>query len=168
MPRKPKFIPGPSKLSKILANLKQEPHPQLLNIRALRLTLAARNDHFGARHFVKEDLPRIRYHNAAVDIEVNKMAKSREDAWKPEMVVEFADGRSQTLDLDKKWSSTILQELLDLAGGPIWSRWKKQRAAAGLPVLDPPVPKPQAPKASAQDPFFLPNRPKTGAAAVLP
>ena len=42
------------------------------------------------RHFVKEDLPRIRYANPAIDIEVTKMLKSKEDTWKPEMLVELS------------------------------------------------------------------------------
>ena len=42
------------------------------------------------RHFVKEDLPRIRYANPAIEIEVNKLPKAKEETWKPEMVVELS------------------------------------------------------------------------------
>ena len=49
MARKPKFIPGPSRLSGILANLNKEPRPFLHNLKGLKLKYAFRNDHFGAR-----------------------------------------------------------------------------------------------------------------------
>ena len=42
------------------------------------------------RHFVKEDLPRIRYANPAIDIQVTKLLKTKEETWKPEMVVELS------------------------------------------------------------------------------
>lgn len=42
------------------------------------------------RHFVKEDLPRIRYANPTIDIEVNKPLKTKEETWRPEMVVELS------------------------------------------------------------------------------
>lgn len=51
------------------------------------------------RHFVKEDLPRIRYANPAIDIQVNRLPKSREDTWQPEMVMEFGESTSCTLSL---------------------------------------------------------------------
>lgn len=72
--------------------------------------------------------------------------------------------------MDKKWSSNIFQELMDMAGGSPWQRWKKQRIAAGLPIIDPP-PTPNskpAKAASIEDILFNPNRAKTGAAAILP
>lgn len=89
------------------------------------------------------------------------------------------DGTSQTLDLDKKWSSTIFQELMDLAGGNPWERWKKERAAAGLPPVDVPEAKPKpspTPRkrskgkselAEDMSKLFL-NPDKKGAAAILP
>ncbi|KAI0935604.1 hypothetical protein AcV5_003984 [Taiwanofungus camphoratus] len=166
MPRKPKTIPGPSRLSKILANLTKEPRPRLPSIKSLKLTLALRNDHFGARHFVKEDLPRIRYANPAIDIQVNRLPKSREDTWQPEMVMEFEDGATRTLNLNQKLSSTIFQELMDMAGGSPWQKWKKERSAAGLPIVDVPAPKPV--QRFLEEIPFSADRPKTGAAAVLP
>ena len=42
------------------------------------------------RHFVKEDLPRIRYANPTVDIHVNKVQKTKEETLVPEMVVELS------------------------------------------------------------------------------
>ncbi|KAI0825320.1 hypothetical protein BC628DRAFT_1374550 [Trametes gibbosa] len=152
MPRKPKTIPGPSRLSGILARLNQDPKPHLPNLKSIRLMYAYRNDHFGARHFVKEDLPRIRYANPAVDIQVEKRLKSKEESWKPEMVVELKNGTTHTLDLGGKWSSAIFHELMDLSAGPWWHKWKRERAAAGEPALPPPPV----------------QTPKTGAAAVLP
>ncbi|KAI8983279.1 hypothetical protein BD414DRAFT_523181 [Trametes punicea] len=150
MPRKPKTIPGPSRLSVILARLTQEPRPVLPNLKSLKLTYAYRNDHFGARHFVKEELPRIRYANPTIDINVDKKLKTKEETWKPEMIVELKNGTTHKLTLDGKWSTTIFSELMELSAGPWWQKWKKERAAAGEHATPPPP------------------KPKTGAAAVLP
>jgi len=129
-------------------------------------------------HFLKEDLPKIRYANPKLDIQVNKLVKSKDETWSPELVLEFgssplpidccasvlilsfhlADGRKQNFNLHNKWSSTIFQELMDTAGGNSWTRWKTERAEAGLPVVDGP-PENYVPPAP---------RPTTGAAAVLP
>ncbi|THH30401.1 hypothetical protein EUX98_g3800 [Antrodiella citrinella] len=181
MPRKAKVVLGPSNLSKVLESLTKGPKPDMAKLKLLKLTYATRNDHFGARHFAKNDLPRIRYANPSVTIEVNKLQKTKEESWKPEMVVELKDGTSRTLDLDKKWSSTIFEELMDLAGGHPWERWKRERIAAGLPFVDRPEPKSKSTptprksrskKSKADAPldisqlFLNPN--KKGAAAVLP
>ncbi|KAI0324454.1 hypothetical protein GY45DRAFT_1331544 [Cubamyces sp. BRFM 1775] len=150
MPRKPKTIPGPSRLSVILARLTQEPRPHLPNLKSLRLTYAYRNDHFGARHFVKEELPRIRYANPTIDIQVDKKLKTKEETWKPEMVVELKNGATHKLDLDGKWSTTIFSELMELSAGSWWQKYKKDRAAAGESAIPPP------------------QKAKSGAAAILP
>ena len=49
MPRKVKFVPTPSRLSQILEHLRKEPRPQLQKVKALKITYAYRNDHWGAR-----------------------------------------------------------------------------------------------------------------------
>ena len=103
----PKPLPGPSRLSKILQNLTRAPRPTLVGVKSVTLTLAQRNDHFGARydpqpnaqtahrthlsysHFLKEEMPRIRYANPKIDIRVHKLPKTMEEAWKPELILEF-------------------------------------------------------------------------------
>lgn len=45
----PRGVPGPSRLSQILLHLNKAPRPHLAGLKNLKLTLAARNDHFGAR-----------------------------------------------------------------------------------------------------------------------
>jgi small subunit ribosomal protein S25 len=109
----PKPIPGPSHLSRILQNLNKAPRPTLVGVKEITLTLAQRNDHFGARqvisywcksvqltdvsrsHFMKEDLPRIRYANPNIGIRVNKLPKTSDEAWKPELVLEFCASHSR-------------------------------------------------------------------------
>ncbi|KAG6841627.1 hypothetical protein C0991_009052 [Blastosporella zonata] len=127
--------PSPSHLAKVLSNLKASPQLKLQNITSLKLSLAFRNDHFGARHFVKEQLPRIRYANPDLDIQVEKWRKTKEEAWRPEMELEFGDGERQTLDMHEKWSTTILKELMEVAGGTPWAKWKLEALAAGIPVV---------------------------------
>lgn len=123
------------------------------------------------RHFVKEDLPRIRYANPTLDVFVDKKLKTKEETWDPEMVVELSayslpscsgspylqthctsaeNGTTHTLNMGGKWSSAIFHELMDLSAGSWWARWKAEQAAAGVPTMPPPPQK------------------KTGAAAVLP
>ncbi|PIL30775.1 hypothetical protein GSI_06943 [Ganoderma sinense ZZ0214-1] len=151
MPRKPKTIPGPSRLSRVLAHLTQEPRPFLPNLKSLKLTYAYRNDHFGARHFVKEDLPRIQYANPAVNIQVNKLDRTKIDSWKPEMIVETKNGVTHKVNMEGKWSTAIYNELMELTAGSWWQKWKQQESSAGhLATRIPPPPK------------------KTGASAVLP
>lgn len=45
------------------------------------------------RHFVKEELPRIRYANPKLDIEVNKLLKKKKDHWQPELTLELRTSR---------------------------------------------------------------------------
>ncbi|CAL1697031.1 unnamed protein product [Somion occarium] len=191
MPRIPKFTPGPSRLSRILQNLTRGHKPVIAQMKSLKLTLAARNDHWGARHFVAEELPRIRYANPEAGIEINKVPKSPQDNWKPELVVEMRDGKKHTFNLENKHSTSIFTELMDTLGGTPWSRWKQQRTTEGLPLVEPPVPVPakfdikvealggQVNKEKKEtkekkdttnydDMFFRSDKPKTGAAAVLP
>ncbi|TDL22287.1 hypothetical protein BD410DRAFT_788532 [Rickenella mellea] len=132
MPRKVKVIPGPSKLSQVLEVLNKVPRPALAELQALRLKMAARNDHFGARHFVRDDLPRIRYANPTLKIEVNKVKKLKEDKqWKPEIELEFRDGRKETMDLSNKLSSDIFNQLMASAGG---ATWNQSKLAATVPL----------------------------------
>ncbi|KAI0044059.1 hypothetical protein FA95DRAFT_1608845 [Auriscalpium vulgare] len=173
MPRK---VLGPSRLSKVMAQLNKAPRPQLVGLQSLKLTLAFRNDHWGARHFLKEDLPRIRYANPKLDIQVTRKIKTKEETWDPELVLQFKDGVTKSVPLQGKWSSKIFQEVMETAGGATWARWKTERAAAGLPIVDePPVrARPSLSKTSASAsaaPVPSPSAPdplKTGAAAVLP
>jgi hypothetical protein len=89
------------------------------SLKSLKLTYAPRNDHFGARcvchfpnslvvavlcaycnvlydasvanyrHFVKEELPRIRYANPTIAIEVSKVPKTEADTWQSSLWMEF-------------------------------------------------------------------------------
>ncbi|KAF8898331.1 hypothetical protein BD779DRAFT_1483386 [Infundibulicybe gibba] len=135
MARKVKSIPGVSHLGKILTNLNSAPKLSLSNLKSLKLTLAFQNDHFGARHFVKEQLPRIRYANPGLEIQVDKVQKTAEDKWRPEMELEFADGQQHTLDMHEKWSTVILKELMEMAGGDPWKQWKAEATSRGLAVI---------------------------------
>jgi small subunit ribosomal protein S25 len=45
------------------------------------------------------------------------------------------DGKKKELDLQEKWSSAILQELMDTAGGEPWKRYKAAAKVDDLPVV---------------------------------
>jgi small subunit ribosomal protein S25 len=187
----PRLPPGPSRLSQTLKHLQKQPRLALPNVAALKLQLAARNGHFGARyatheclgrsflrcccrgrsHFLKHELPRIQYANPALTIEVNKVPRDIADTWAPELELTFGthelstlfwhrctrvvpiprevaevalthylrpsqgDGKSHTIRLDEKWSTTIVRELMDLAGGTAWAEWKSHALETGIPVV---------------------------------
>lgn len=64
---------------------------------------------------------------------------------------------------------------MEIGGGPAWERWKAERTAAGLPLVEVPRPKAKAaPTKSSQKKSAevetpeLPDFTKAGAAAVLP
>ncbi|KAJ8080916.1 hypothetical protein AAF712_010136 [Marasmius tenuissimus] len=135
MARKLKAPIGPSSLSKILERLNTSPKLTLYGVRALRLSYAFRNDHFGARHFTKEELPKIRYANPSLKIEVEKALKKPEEQWRPEIELQLEDGSLKTIDMDKKWSTTIVKELMELAGGDPWRRWKNTAQKNGQPLV---------------------------------
>ncbi|KAG9310381.1 hypothetical protein JVU11DRAFT_9516 [Chiua virens] len=184
--RRGKFIPPPSHLSRVLEHLNAGPRLALTGLRRISLTYAAKNDHMGARHFVKEKLPRIRWANPLLEIAVHRVPKTREETWAPHATVEFEDGKTSTIDLSNKWSTTIAKELMDLAGGDPWKAYKSAALAAGHPILPgeekerlAQVAKrskanptksssPEELEAQVQDTLNEPSRPKTGAAAILP
>jgi len=110
-------LPSPSSLAKTLAQLTRSPKPVLSPaVRSLSLTLANRNAHFGARHFLKEDLPRIAYANPSLNVRVTRKEHKKEEPWAPEILVELLDGTTKTVDMTQKHSSVILQELLGIQG----------------------------------------------------
>jgi hypothetical protein len=51
------------------------------------------------------------------------------------MMLTFSDGGVRTLDLQDKWSTTIVKELMDVAGCSSWQKWKEEASELGLPVV---------------------------------
>jgi small subunit ribosomal protein S25 len=128
-------IPGTVRLAKLLSHLNATPKLSLNGIRKLKLSCAFGNDHFGARHCVRQNLPKIRFDNPNLEIEVERVKKKEEERWRPEMELEFENGKTTTLDLDNKWSTTILKELMTIAGGDPWKKHVAASTAAGLPPV---------------------------------
>lgn len=84
--------PKPSTLAKALNLLNRQPLPKLPpTLRTLSLSLAQRNAHFGARHFLKEDMPRIAYHNPELRINVTRKLHLKEEPWAPMLEAEFGE-----------------------------------------------------------------------------
>ncbi|KAI5114692.1 hypothetical protein M0805_009650, partial [Coniferiporia weirii] len=135
MPRA-KALMGPSRLSQILKHLNQPPQPALFALKSLNLTLAARGDHSGVRHFLKEDLPRIQFANPDLEIQVSKLPRTAEDKRKTELLLEYKNGSTKSLNISSKWSTAIFEEVMDVAGGDRWRQFKAERRAAGKePVI---------------------------------
>lgn len=134
MPRRLRTIPGPSRLSGILAHLTKQPRLELnAELKKLKVSYKFKNGDFGARcavcpllllcflpvcswiraffvkildlfariylwtcvgrYFVKEELPRIRYANPDLEIEVDKLNPSNPShrTRDPSMVLEFSE-----------------------------------------------------------------------------
>lgn len=45
------------------------------------------------------------------------------------------NGETKTLDLDNKWSTTILKDLMTIGGGDPWKKWVATSTAAGIPPV---------------------------------
>ncbi|KDQ17534.1 hypothetical protein BOTBODRAFT_105474 [Botryobasidium botryosum FD-172 SS1] len=105
-----------SSLAKTLASLTKSPRPVVPAIKELSLTLAQRNAHFGARHFLKEELPRIAYANPAIKIAVERRPKTAEEQWDPEIKALLDNGTTKTINMHMKHSTAILRELLAVGG----------------------------------------------------
>ena len=166
-----KTLPGPSRLSQALLRLKAAPRLELSGLKKLRVTFGAKEMNPGTRHFLKEELPRIRYANPALEIEVDQ----QKDAMpQPSLTVEQGDGSTAVIAMEKKWSSVIVKELMDLAGGDAWQQHKAAATAAGQPILpgeeerERALEKIKLQRVSRATQPKAPERPLTGAAAVLP
>lgn len=199
----------PSHLFKVLQNLNTGPRLALdRSLRTIRLRIA-KGEHVGARHFVKEELPRIRWANPALDIQVVKagtaQAQTREGQGeqqdvmrkvvRPTMEVEYENGIIKTIDMSHKWSTTITKELMGVAGGDAWKAYRTAALKAGHPLLpgeerervvaagrgaqrDPATGKAggilsrregeRDKEVRVQGMLDAPDRPKIGAAAILP
>ncbi|KAI6022141.1 hypothetical protein BKA83DRAFT_4275522 [Pisolithus microcarpus] len=200
----------PSHLFKVLQNLNTGPRLVLdRNLRAIRLRMV-KDEHVGARHFVKEELPRIRWTNPALDIQVVKAgaakAQTRErqgeqqdqvmrEVVRPTMEVEYENGTIKTIDISNKWSTTITKELMDVAGGDTWKAYRTAALKAGHPLLpgeerervvaagrdaqrdsatwkaggvSPRREGEREKEVRVQEMLSAPDRPKMGAAAILP
>ncbi|CAE6534066.1 unnamed protein product [Rhizoctonia solani] len=107
-------------IGKSLSFLTKQPVPYFkLGVKSLRLDLAPKNGHWGARHFLKDDLPRIAHANPGVTYEVNKFRQfTEEDPWKPSLQLEFVDGTKHDIQVDGRRSEEILKDVMKLAGGP--------------------------------------------------
>ncbi|KAF5361664.1 hypothetical protein D9758_007302 [Tetrapyrgos nigripes] len=45
------------------------------------------------------------------------------------------DGRHTVIDLNNKWSTTILKELMEVSGGDAWQKWKRTAQSEEKPVV---------------------------------
>lgn len=119
---------APSSIARTLSHLNKTPAPVLApNVKSLKLTMAFKNAHYGARsvnlpyfellkrgglifdmssllhfltvvrrHFWKEELPRVAYHNPSIAIDVERKPKAKEEEWDPELVVGLGSWSSPT------------------------------------------------------------------------
>lgn len=85
-------LPKPTSLAKALKKLTALPIPRLSpKTRRISLTFADRNAHYSARHFWKEDLPRVAYANPNINYEITRKPHPVNDKWDPLMEVELGE-----------------------------------------------------------------------------
>jgi len=138
MPRRIRTIPGPSRLAGFLKQLTRAPRLVLSeDVTRLKLAYKFKGGDFAAKYFVKEELPRIRYANPALAIEVDKLnpANPKHKAQESSIILEFVNRPAQTISITHARSTGLLTDLMSLAGSPAWSEWVKQRTAKGEPII---------------------------------
>jgi small subunit ribosomal protein S25 len=118
-----------------LKTLVAPPKLELSGVKALKLTLAQRNDHWGARYFAKEQLPKLKWANQQLEVEIQKIPKTATDIWRPELEVRFDNGRVHIMNLQNMWSTAILRSLMDIAGTSGWTAWKAHTREHGVPTI---------------------------------
>jgi small subunit ribosomal protein S25 len=69
--------------------------------------------------------------------------------------------------MQQKWSTAILKELMDLAGGVSWGQWKSHAQASGQPIVPGEEKEARAGKASSIDGAVLPTLKAFRAAETL-
>ncbi|CAO3633810.1 unnamed protein product [Mucor hiemalis] len=84
------------------------------NVSKIALTFASKgkNESAGARHFLQENLPRIRYNNPNVEYEVNKVLDT---SIKPTIAVHFANGGSKVIEIPRVQSNVIVDKVFAAA-----------------------------------------------------
>jgi len=82
-------------------------------VRKLALTFAVRNKdgHMGPRKFWYKYLPRLKYHNPAVDMEVSREGVSGGDAT---LAIEFDGGKTETIHVKHKHENQIARAVIEL------------------------------------------------------
>ncbi|KJA21860.1 hypothetical protein HYPSUDRAFT_165018, partial [Hypholoma sublateritium FD-334 SS-4] len=137
MPARSETLPGGIiRLNKLVSWLNAAPKLQLPGVKALRISFSGQTmNHIGARQFVKEELPRIRWVNPKLAVEVQKVRKTPAEKWRPEMEVELEDGTVHKVDMNNKYSSSITEELMEMTGGDVWRKYAFASRNAGIPVV---------------------------------
>lgn len=101
-------------------------------LRALELTFAMRNKDYGARKFLKYDVPSLVYANPALQIKQNRPERVEN----PTLVMQFDNGSTRTMSLKMKNSDLIREEFKELV------RAAFATPAAGPSTSSPPSPSP--------------------------
>ncbi|KAI7903002.1 uncharacterized protein BX663DRAFT_509163 [Cokeromyces recurvatus] len=98
--------------SEILKHLTSGPGAAKLpsNVSKITLTFAlkGKNESASARHFLRENLPRIQYNNPHVNYEVNKTLDATTT---PKIAVHFSNGRSKEIDIARIHSDHIVERV---------------------------------------------------------
>ncbi|RHZ56998.1 hypothetical protein Glove_395g71 [Diversispora epigaea] len=103
-----------SKIAKLLLDLRTGLGAVKLSpeVKKVSLTFTRKQDNAGARYFLRENLPRIAYHNPDVPIEVNI---SKEYGVKPILKIEFENQEeNKEMVLSQRYSDEICHEFIKI------------------------------------------------------
>ncbi|KAF9432572.1 hypothetical protein BGZ76_010605 [Entomortierella beljakovae] len=81
------------------------------DVKKISLMFSRKSDNAGARHFLRENMPRIQYNNPAIQFEVKKV---QEAGVAPELTVEFANSEIKKIPCSRIQSSEICKQLLSV------------------------------------------------------
>ncbi|KAL1919256.1 mitochondrial 54S ribosomal protein mL61 [Calcarisporiella thermophila] len=105
-----------SRTQKLIDNLIQGQGAVKLSPDVRRVSLVyafqGKNKSMGAKHFLRENLPRIQYNNPNVEIVVTKL---KDPGTIPSVTVEFADSTVQKLEVPMMNSTEICNKFLNIA-----------------------------------------------------
>ncbi|KAJ3574990.1 hypothetical protein NP233_g1394 [Leucocoprinus birnbaumii] len=120
-----KLPTGYSRLSRVLDHLNQEPKLHLPKVTHLKVRWNAKKLERGSKRFVRDALPRIRYANPALDIEVDKQWTGDVE---PQIQFRFTNGEVKTISMKEHEDkpSALLTQVMDFAGGDPWAQYKKR------------------------------------------
>ncbi|KAI8054600.1 hypothetical protein BDF22DRAFT_680189 [Syncephalis plumigaleata] len=85
---------------------------KLPNVRKVTLTLHRNSANFGARYFIRENLPRLQFNNPQVEFHVTRVATPQS----PKLTVQMVDGSIKEMAIKRVNSEQVCREFIKLTG----------------------------------------------------
>ncbi|RKP23051.1 hypothetical protein SYNPS1DRAFT_31256 [Syncephalis pseudoplumigaleata] len=92
---------------------------QLPNVRKVTLTLHRNSANFGARYFIRENLPRLQYSNPQVEFRIARVATPQQPKFTVQMpltAMHAVDGSIKEMPIKRTTSEQVCREFIKLTG----------------------------------------------------